>query len=127
MLDEPGLTRFMATRVTGFDPDAQTLDVEATRRVELEGGAGAGHWHGGAIAALTDTAATFLVLGLGSPTAPTASMAIDLLRPATTATLHATARLRRMGRTLALVDVDAQDEAGRLVATGRLSFVVAQR
>lgn len=123
-LDERGLTRFMASRITAFDAQAQTIEVTVDRREELEGGVGEGHWHGGAIASLIDTAATFAVLGAGAPQAPTASVHVDLIRPATTPVLIARAVVRRMGRTLAIVDADAYDAEDRLVATGRLTFVV---
>src|SRR5262249_32198069 len=44
---------------------------------------------------------------------------IDYLRPAVGNSLAATALVRRAGRTIAVVDVEATDDAGRLVAIGR--------
>jgi len=88
-------------------------------RPELERREGSGQWHGGALAGLIDTAGDFaLALGLGAPV-PTINFRVDYLRPATTPRLTATARVRRTGRTVAVVDIDLADAEGRLVAIGR--------
>jgi uncharacterized protein (TIGR00369 family) len=124
-LKESGMVRFMQLQCTHWDATVRCLTLEMPYRDELQGGAGIGHFHGGAIGALIDTAATYAVLASGAPHAPTANYRIDLLRPvANGATAVAVAMVKRIGRTLALVDVElsAQD---KLCALGRVTFVVA--
>jgi len=79
---------------------------------------GAPQAHGGAIATLIDSAATFACSALLGRGVPTANIRVDYLRPAGGEMLVATARVIRAGRTLALVDVNVES-GGKLVATGR--------
>ena len=53
---------------------------------------------------------------------PTINLRIDYLRPAVGSVLTGTARVRRAGRTVALVDVDVYDEQRALVAVGRGTY-----
>ena len=53
---------------------------------------------------------------------PTINLRIDYLRPAVGRVVTGTARVRRMGRTVALVDVDVHDEQQALVAVGRGTY-----
>jgi len=48
----------------------------------------------------------------------------DYLKPAVGASLVAKAHLRRLGRTMAFVDVDVVDEAGAVVALGRANYAM---
>ena len=84
-----------------------------------ERGKGTGQYHGGVIATLIDVAGDFaLALIVGGPV-PTINLRVDYLRPATRTNLTATARVRRAGRTVGVVDVDVHDDNGKLVAVGR--------
>ena len=66
-----------------------------------------------------DVAGDFaLALVVGGPV-PTINLRVDYLRPATHTGLTATARVRRAGRTVGVVDVDVHDDSGKLVAVGR--------
>jgi uncharacterized protein (TIGR00369 family) len=119
LMDDSPFIRFFGMRVASVDAAASTVVVRMTLRPELERAAGTGQWHGGALAGLIDTAGDFaLVLGVGRPV-PTINFRVDYLRPATTPTLTATARVRRAGRTVGVVDIDVEDEEKRLVAVGR--------
>jgi uncharacterized protein (TIGR00369 family) len=84
--------------------------------------------HGGIIAALIDLAGgAALFVELQFPT-PTIDMRVDYLRPAIAGTaLRADARVKRLGSTVAFVDVDVTDEDGRLVAQGRCTYSVKDR
>jgi Thioesterase superfamily len=53
---------------------------------------------------------------------PTINLRIDCLRPAVGGALTGTARVRRAGRTVTLVDVDVYDEQQTLVAVGRGTY-----
>ena len=78
--------------------------------------------HGGAVAALIDSAATFLVIAKTETAVPTINFRIDYLKPSFNSDLTAKATLRRLGRTVAVVDVDVTDDNSVLVAIGRGTF-----
>ena len=91
-------------------------------RPEFERGAGTGQWHGGPIAAIIDTVGDFaLVMAIGKPL-PTINFRVDYLRPAINTDLIATARVRRNGRTVGVVDVDVANAQGTLLAIGRATY-----
>ena len=50
---------------------------------------------------------------------PTINFRVDYLRPSTGTHLVAKARIRRVGRTVGVVDIDVFDDQGRLTAVGR--------
>ncbi len=91
-------------------------------RAEFERIAGSGQWHGGPLAAVIDTVGDYaLVMSVGRPL-PTINFRVDYLRPAMNTALTATARVRRAGRSVGVVDVDVTDSTGNLVAIGRASY-----
>jgi uncharacterized protein (TIGR00369 family) len=119
MLDGSPFIRFFGMQVATIDAAAGRLVLAMELRRELERRQGTGQWHGGALAGLIDTAGDFAVaLGLGA-VVPTINFRVDYLRPAMTPRLTATATVRRAGRTVAVVDIDVEDDEGRLVAVGR--------
>ena len=100
-------------------PDEDKVRIRMPMRGELERSAGTGQYHGGPIASLIDVAGDFAIgMALGGGV-PTINFRTDYLRPATGASLVATAWVRRAGRTVAVVDIDVHDEQDRLVAVGR--------
>ena len=113
---------FLRLRVVALDHDAGTLTVSMPMRQELERRLGTGQFHGGPIAAFIDTVGDYAIgMALGGGV-PTINLRIDYLRPAIGGSLTATARVRRAGRTVALVDVDVYDEQQTLVAVGRGTY-----
>ena len=122
VLDGSPFIRFFGMKVVSADPANATLVLAMELRPELERRGGPGQWHGGALAGLIDTAGDFAVaIGLGAPV-PTINFRVDYLRPAMTARLEATAKVRRAGRTVAIADIDVHDSEGRLVAIGRGTY-----
>ncbi len=94
-------------------------------RPELERIAGTGQFHGGPIAGLIDTVGCFaVVMGTHAPV-PTVNFRVDYLRPSSGAFLVGKAKVRRIGKTIGVVDVDVFDSEGRLTAIGRGSFGIA--
>lgn len=79
-------------------------------------------FHGGAIASLADTAGDYAVAAAVGGGVPTINMRIDFLRPAAGAELRALARVRRIGRTVAIVDVEITDLNKRVCALGRATY-----
>lgn len=83
---------------------------------------GSGQWHGGPIAAAIDTVADYALAMLVGRPLPTIGFRVDYLRPAMRTGLTLTARVRRMGRSVGVVDVDILDERGAVVAIGRANY-----
>jgi uncharacterized protein (TIGR00369 family) len=116
---------FMGLIVVSADATKQEVVMRAPMRPEFERGKGSGQWHGGPIAAVIDTVGDFaLVMLLGRPL-PTVNFRVDYLRPAINTALVVTARVRRNGRSVGVVDVDVADEAGQLLAIGRATYATA--
>jgi len=78
--------------------------------------------HGGAIASLIDIAGTFAIIAADGCDAVTVDLRVDYLRPVTSGDLVATARPVRVGRALAVADVEVTAADGRIAAVGRGLF-----
>jgi uncharacterized protein (TIGR00369 family) len=112
---------FLNLEVRSSDLEKQELVVRLEMRPEFERTAGTGQWHGGPIAAAIDVTGDFaLAMLIGNPL-PTINFSVDYLRPAS-GCLTLTARVRRRGKTVGVVDVDVLNEAGVLLAVGRASY-----
>ena len=121
-MDASPFIRASGMVITQADAETEKLQVTMALKPEFERGAGTGQFHGGPIAALIDTAGCFamiMVLGHG---VPTVNFRTDYLRPAINTSLCAIATVRRVGRTVGIVDVDVSNDAGKLVAVGRGTF-----
>lgn len=77
--------------------------------------------HGGAIYAMADNAAGFVVHTDGRHHV-TQTSALHFLRNQSEGTVRATARVRHRGNTTALVAVDITGDNGKLIATGEFTF-----
>ncbi|HUB48001.1 MAG TPA: PaaI family thioesterase [Acetobacteraceae bacterium] len=125
MLGQSPFIAFLNLEVLSVDPQREEIVVRAPLRPEFERGPGSGQWHGGPIASVIDTVGDYaLVMLLGRPL-PTINFRVDYLRPAINTALIATARVRRNGRSVGVVDIDIANEAGVLVAIGRASYATA--
>lgn len=123
-LDNSPFIAFMRMRAKAVEPEKETVVLELPMRSEFERGRGTGQYHGGVIATFIDVAGDFAVaLVVGGPV-PTINLRVDYLRPATHTSLTATARVRRAGRTVGVVDIDVHDDGGKLVAVGRGTYSV---
>ena len=113
---------FMGLEVLEADPERQEVSMRMAMRPEFERGPGSKQWHGGPIAALIDTVGYYaLVMMLRRPL-PTINFRVDYLRPAIDTALTATARVRRAGKSVGVVDVDVFDDKQNLVAIGRATY-----
>jgi uncharacterized protein (TIGR00369 family) len=113
---------FLQLRAVALDHDAGTLTVTMPMRPELERRLGTAQFHGGPIAAFIDIVGDFAVGMTVGGGVPTINLRIDYLKPAVGTLLTGIARVRRMGRTVALVDVDVHDEKQSLIAVGRGTY-----
>ncbi|MGH6697261.1 PaaI family thioesterase [Sphingopyxis sp.] len=116
--DSPFHQLFQMT-IASVDTAAQTLALRLDFTSAVERQAGTGQYHGGAIASLIDIAGDYALIAILGHGVPTINFRVDYLRPASGAALVATATVRRAGRTVGVVDIDVEDDAGRLVAIGR--------
>ncbi len=121
-MDGSPFIRWAGMRVIEADHDAETLKMAMPLRPEFERAADTGQWHGGPIAALIDTAGCFGLIMLIGQGAPTINFRTDYLKPAIKTTLTAVASVRRVGRTVGVVDVDVYNDNNQLVAVGRGTF-----
>ena len=94
-----------------FRGDLLADDEEAARYV-----------HGGALASLIDIAGTFAVIAAVGHDVVTVDLRVDYLRPVRSGDLAGTARPVRVGRSLAVADVEVAGADGKLVAVGRGLF-----
>jgi uncharacterized protein (TIGR00369 family) len=116
---------FLNLTVVSADPEKEEVVMRAAMRPEFERGRGTGQWHGGPIAAIIDTVGDYaLVMALGRPL-PTVNFRVDYLRPVIDTALIVTARVRRSGRLVGVVDIDVTNEKGQLVAIGRATYATA--
>ncbi|HYR38886.1 MAG TPA: PaaI family thioesterase [Methylomirabilota bacterium] len=113
---------FLGLRVVSLEYGTGSLTVTMPMRAEIERRAGTRQFHGGPIAAFIDIVGDFAVGMAVGGGVPTINLRIDYVRPAMGSMLTATARVRRSGRTVALVDVDVHDEQQSLVAVGRGTY-----
>lgn len=82
--------------------------------------------HGGAIAALIDTAACAAVWTMPETrNSATVSMTVNYTGPGVASDLIAEAQVRRKGRRLASVSVEVRDNSGALIADGLVTYKIA--
>ncbi|HUC64623.1 MAG TPA: PaaI family thioesterase [Stellaceae bacterium] len=113
---------FMGLEVLEADPARQEVSMRMAMRPEFERGPGTKQWHGGPIAALIDTVGDYALVMLLRRPLPTINFRVDYLRPAIDTALTATARVRRAGKSVGVVDVDVFDDKRNLVAIGRATY-----
>ena len=114
--------KWSGMQVTHSDSEAETLTITMPQRAEFERGEGTGQIHGGPIAALIDTAGCFALIMVLETGVPTINFRTDYLRPSYNTSLRAIASVRRVGRTVGVVDVDVLNDEDKLVAVGRGTF-----
>ena len=113
---------FLGLEVLKADPAAQEVVMRCAMRPEFERGAGTGQWHGGPLAAIIDTVGDYALVMALRRGLPTINFRVDYLRPAIKTGLVITAKVRRAGRSVGVVDVDVFDDRNRLVAVGRAAY-----
>jgi uncharacterized protein (TIGR00369 family) len=113
---------FLGLVVVAADPERGEITMRAAMRPEFERMRGSGQWHGGPIAAIIDTVGDYALVMSLRRALPTVNFRVDYLRPAIKTELTATARVRRLGRSVGIVDVDVWNEEKALVAIGRTTY-----
>jgi len=119
VLAESSFHRLLGLQLEACDPAAGTVVIRSSLQPRLERAPGSGQYHGGVIASLIDIAGDFALIAALGHGVPTINLRVDYLRPALNTDLIARARVRKAGRTVGVVDVDVEDQGGRLIAVGR--------
>ena len=122
MLDNSPFIAFLGLKVTEADPAREQVTMTCVMRPEFERGKGTGQWHGGPIAAIIDTVGDYALIMLLRRGLPTINFRVDYLRPAIKTALTITARVRRAGKSVGVVDVDVFNDQKALVAVGRATY-----
>jgi len=113
---------FLNLDVVSADAQRQEVIMKMPFRPEFERSPGTGQFHGGPIAALVDTVGDYAIGMMVGRGVPTINFRVDYLRPAVDTSLTAVARVRRSGKTIAVVDIDVFDDQERLLAVGRGTY-----
>jgi uncharacterized protein (TIGR00369 family) len=122
VLDRSPFATFLGLRVVTADHEAQVLRIVMPMRQELERKCGSAQAHGGAVASLIDIAGDFAVGMLVGGAVPTINLSVDYLRPASGGDLEAIASVRRLGRSIGVVDIEVTDKQAKLIAIGRATY-----
>jgi uncharacterized protein (TIGR00369 family) len=122
MLDRSPFISFLGLRITEADAAREQVTMVCDMRPEFERGKGTGQWHGGPIAAIIDTVGDYALVMALRRGLPTVNFRVDYLRPAVKTRLIITARVRRAGKSVGVVDVDVFNEQKALVAVGRATY-----
>jgi uncharacterized protein (TIGR00369 family) len=114
---------FMGFEVLTADPKKQEVSMRLKMRLEVE--RRGGFWHGGPLVAAIDVVGDYaLAMMVGEPM-PTINLRVDYLRPAK-GTLTLVGRVRRIGKRVAVVDVEVLNETDEVLALGRVNYSTAQ-
>ncbi len=84
-----------------------------------------GMMHGGALASLLDTAAAFAAISLAETSERTVTIDLNVhfLRPVSTGRVEARAHVLREGRRVLIIEVQATDPAGKLIAVATTTYI----
>lgn len=122
IFDRSPVMGFMGLEVLAVDHEREEIVIRMPMRPEFERKAGTQQFHGGPIASFIDITGDFAIGMMVGGGVPTINLRVDYLRPAVGKALTGMARVRRQGRTVALVDIEVKDEQDRLVAIGRGTY-----
>ena len=122
MFDHSPFISGLGLQVQSLDYARSELTVFMPLNPSLERRAGTKQFHGGPIASFIDTVGDFAIGMMVGGGVPTINLRVDYLKPAVGDGITGTARVRRAGRTVAVVDIDVFDEKGSLVAVGRGTY-----
>ena len=122
MLDNSPFIAFLGLKIVEADPAKERVTMSCAMRPEFERGKGTGQWHGGPLAAIIDTVGDYALIMALRRGLPTINFRVDYLRPAIKTALTTTARVRRAGKSVGVVDVDVFNEQKALLAIGRATY-----
>ncbi len=118
-LAESPFHQLLELKIVSLHPEANQLRIRMPAKPQLERAKESGQHHGGVIASLIDIAGDFALIWKLGHGVPTIDFRTDYLRPAINTDLFAVATIRKVGRSIAICDVDVFDENDRLISVGR--------
>ena len=124
MLRKSPFISLLGLTVTNLDAAKQEITMRAAMRPEFEREPDSRQWHGGPIASIVDTVGDYALVMFVGRGLPTINFRVDYFRPAIDTALITTGRVRRLGRTVGVADIDVQDEKGALIAIGRATYAI---
>ena len=124
MLKQSPFITFLGLTVTALDADKQEVVMRSPMRPEFEREPGTKQWHGGPIASIIDTVGDYALVVFVGRGLPTINFRVDYFRPAIDTALISTGRVRRLGRTVGVADIEVHDEKGALIAIGRATYAI---
>jgi uncharacterized protein (TIGR00369 family) len=122
LFDASPFISWLGLKVLAVDHAKSEIQVRMPLKPELERRPGTRQFHGGPIASFIDVVGDFAIGMVVGGGVPTMNLRIDYLRPAVGEFVQGTGRIRRAGKTAAVIDVDVSDDQGRLVAVGRGTY-----
>lgn len=122
MLESSPFHHCLGLSIEALDEKEQTLVMRLRFNEDISRATGTGQHHGGVIASLIDIAGDFALIWQLGHGVPTINFRTDYLRPAINTDLLAHARVRRIGRTVSVCDIDVFSEEGKLLAIGRGTY-----
>jgi uncharacterized protein (TIGR00369 family) len=122
ILDASPFIASLGLKVVSVDHAKGEISMQMPLKPEFERRRGTRQFHGGPIAAFIDVVGDYAIGMLVGGGVPTINLRIDYLRPAIGQSITGIGRVRRQGRTIALVDIEITDEGGKLVAVGRGTY-----
>jgi len=122
LFDASPFINWLGLKVIALDHEKSEISVRMPLKPELERRRGTRQFHGGPIASFIDVVGDFAIGMHAGGGVPTMNLRIDYLRPAVGDALTGIGRVRRAGRTTAVIDIDVLDPDGRLVAIGRGTY-----
>ncbi|MGJ3231083.1 MAG: PaaI family thioesterase [Oceanicaulis sp.] len=115
---------WLAPEVLRIDTEAGEAEMALAFKPEFARLPGSDGFHGGVLAAFMDMVGDFAVVAVVRKAVPTVNLRIDYMRPCGGGAVRAVGKARRVGRTMAVVDVDLFDAAGKLSAVARGTYAV---
>lgn len=122
LLDASPAIAALGVRMEAADPARSAVELSMTMHPALERAEGTGQFHGGPLASLVDIAGDVAVAMMIGGGVPTIDLRIDYLRPVLTSSVRARAIVRKLGRTIAIADIEVLDAEGKLCVLGRGSY-----
>lgn len=105
------------------DASAGEIEIRLPFRPEFRRLPDRDEYHGGVISMLADVAGHAAVAVRLGHSVPTINIRVDFLsQPRVGSALIAVARIMRLGRSLAVVDIELTDDTGQRVALGRGTY-----
>lgn len=124
IVDRSAYLTWLGIKVLSVGED--TLEIKATWRPEWVANPKVGQTQGGIHAALIDFAANLAMIGkMGGPVL-TIDLRIDYHRVAMKGDLTVRGKVIKFGRTVGTSEAEVFDEQGKLLASGRGSFLTTQ-